>query len=561
MQLKKNWFPLLILFIVSLLFSADLFFHLGRPVTFDGPTHITTMAQFATGLVQRNFPVVWADGFGNYGMPIPLIAQQTTSYLGAVFFILVQNIVLAYNLVILCGGILTAFFTYYCLKTWFDQDSALVGTLLLLFAPYRIMNVFVRGDVPEYFVTVFVPILVLGFFHTIIKSKWWGLLFIFFGCSGMLLTHPIMAVPLSLLLGSAWLFFAFPIQRKWRVLLASVVAAGFGLLFTAYYLLPLFGEIKYFYYGAGVKHLVDNQYLSSANLLQPNWFYFLGNDISPRAQFFHLGALESIIFLSSIVICIVLLMKKKTKQFLPLFVATGLGGVYLFLMLPQSQFLYQHVLLLNNIQHPWRMLTGFIFIPPFLLAFLISKFVSKDLHKKVIVVLVLLYIAIFRFPQLYGKNYIFYPESNYFYTLTNLHGESLNTVWTGNTRSYPVKTQKPEVIEGSGSIVQSTVRNGHREYVIHAKGDIRMADYTFYFPGWKLFIDNTPTFIEFQDPNYRGVITYKVPAGTHLVQLDFTDTLVRKVGKGVTLVSVLLFAIWMFVERKYGLLVKKVIST
>jgi len=52
----------------------------------------------------------------------------------------------------------------------------------------------------------------------------------------------------------------------------------------------------------------------------------------------------------------------------------------------------------------------------------------------------------------------------------------------------------------------------------------RMIDYTFYFPGWKVFVDNKEVPIEFQDPKYRGVITYGVPSGKHTILLKFTNT-------------------------------------
>ncbi len=525
--------------------------HSGRPVTFDGPTHLTTMAQFATGLLQHQFPVSWADGFGNYGMPIPIIAQQTTSYLGGIFYVLVRNIFVAYNLTVLTGAFLSVIAVYLCLRYWYSLESSLAGALLFMFAPYRMINVFIRGDIPEFFVSVFLPLTILGFLFTLQKKKWWGLLLISLGVTGILFTHPIMTVPLGIILGPVWLILVYQNRLSWKAILATLVAAGLGALIASFYLLPLFGEIKYFYYGLGTEHLINNQYLSLQNYTQPGWFYFWKNDTGPRGQYFHMGALEAVIFISALVFSIWTFTQKNKMRFVSLYVGVLLTALTIFLTLPQSDFIYQKVLLLNNIQHPWRMLTALIFIPPFLLSDLTERLLKNAKAKQILVVGVSVYLILFRIPQAYGKNYIFYPESMYFFTITNLHGTNLNTVWTSNTRDYPVKDKKYEIIEGKGEITQAQVSNGIRHYTIQADGPIRMADYTFYFPGWKLSVDGKPAVIEFQDMNYRGVITYKLEPGLHKVDLIFTDTTLRKVSKVASLVGLLGLGILLWSERKW----------
>ncbi len=525
--------------------------HSGRPVTFDGPTHLTTMAQFATGLLQRQFPVSWADGFGNYGMPIPIIAQQTTSYLGGFFYLIARNIFVAYNLTVLLGAFVSVIAVYVCLRYWYSLESSLAGALLFMFAPYRMINVFIRGDIPEFFVSRFLPITSLGFLFTIQKRKWWGLGLVSLGVSGILFTHPIMTVPLGMLLGPIWLVLAFTNRRNWKALLGTVIAAGFGAVIAAFYLVPLFGEIKYFYYGLGTEHLINNQYLSLQNFFHPGWFYFWQNDTGPRGQYFHMGSLEGVIFLLAIAVAIWSLTQKNKQRFASLYLGVGLCALSIFLTLPASDFIYQHVLLLNNIQHPWRMLTALIFLPPFLLTDLSERFLKNDKSKQILVVGVTLFVILFRIPQTYGKNYIYYPESMYFFTITNLHGTNLNTVWTGNTRDYPVKEKKYEVIEGNGTVTKAVVQNGIRHYTVQASGPVRLADYTFYFPGWKLSVDGKPASIEFQDMNYRGVITYKLDAGTHQVDLVFGDTNVRKAGKILSLAGLLGLGIWLWSESTW----------
>ena len=77
-----------------------------------------------------------------------------------------------------------------------------------------------------------------------------------------------------------------------------------------------------------------------------------------------------------------------------------------------------------------------------------------------------------------------------------------------------------------------------------------MIDYTFYFPGWNVYIDNKLTDIEFQNSLYRGVITYYVPEGKHVVSVIFEDTLIRKAGKIISAMSILLFILLVLLRKK-----------
>ena len=98
-----------------------------------------------------------------------------------------------------------------------------------------------------------------------------------------------------------------------------------------------------------------------------------------------------------------------------------------------------------------------------------------------------------------------------------------------------------------------TARNEHnswREYIVNAATEIRLADYTFYFPGWKVFVDNTEVPIEFQDMNYRGVITYKVPQGKHSVLVKFTDTKVRFLANMISVISIGVLGLLIIFRKK-----------
>ena len=126
----------------------------------------------------------------------------------------------------------------------------------------------------------------------------------------------------------------------------------------------------------------------------------------------------------------------------------------------------------------------------------------------------------------------------------------MNPIWTGKSEDYPVKKEKIQILEGNGKILEKKVNNSSRNYIIQAYTPLKMVDYTFYFPGWNLYIDNRPAPIEFQDPNQRGVITYQVPPGRHTIDLKFEDTRVRRLGKIISLFSIISFSVLFLFRRK-----------
>jgi hypothetical protein len=77
-------------------------------------------------------------------------------------------------------------------------------------------------------------------------------------------------------------------------------------------------------------------------------------------------------------------------------------------------------------------------------------------------------------------------------------------------------------------------------FQIQAKQDTRARYNVFYFPGWKILIDERP--IPIDPDNEIGVMDFLIPAGNHEVRLVWTQTPVRQFAQLVSLVSLLFLA-------------------
>src|SRR3989344_5031750 len=552
-KVKGERIYVFLILLISIFLVFDLFFNKGHSAHMDGRAHITTITQFYMAMQSGDLKPTWADGFANYGMPVPLVAHQLISYLGAWLTFITKNVITSWKIVALIAAFLSNILFYKFLRIYFNQLSSFVGIFLYNVAPYRILNLFVREALPEFFASVFFPLVLLALYYLIKEKKIWAIPLLVISITGMMLSHPMMMVVASFIIFPYLLLLLKDEKEKIKQLILTGVSMFWGLLMAAYYLIPLTVEIKYFYYGSG-NHLTTGQTLHLRNFIDPHWYYYFERDILNRGHFVTPGVFEVILLLIGILFLVkrIIISKKWNPDVLDLSVFVGV--ISLFLTTDYALYFYQHINVLSNIQFPWRMLSLFIFIPPLIVAYILNQIDTRKL--KIVTFVLIAFFAIIRFPQLYSKNNTDHPLSQYMFTKINLHSTNMNTIWTGETEDYPVKRNKGEIIEGKGKIVSRILSNSWRKYTVNASTPIRMADYTFYFPGWKVWVDSKLVDIQFQDPSYRGVITYNVPSGKHNIYVKFTDTKVRTLGNAISIFAIIMFAILYFFEKRKHVLEK-----
>lgn len=529
---------IVLIILSSLVLLLDVLIFKPQPANMDGVVHITNSAIFHKALSDGDFPVRWTDGFANYGLPMGSFAQQLTSYMGGFLTFVTHDPVIAFNIVYVVGSLASVLLFYVFLRIYFKEWPSFIGAFLFNFAPYRIMNLYIRGAIPEYFSSVFFASILLSLYYLIKKKRSWAFLTLTLSTFGMILSHPMNVITSSFFIGPYLIFLLIKEKNIFKQLLAVGSSVFFGLLLSGYYVIPLLREVKYLFYGSGSNHYIPTPPFNLENLFSPDWYYFITekNEILSRGHFVKTGLIETLLLVTGFLISILRIIKKKSLNILAFTVLIGV--ITLFMTSSIALNLYLKVDILSNIQFPWRMLSTFIFVPPIIGAFLFGQIKNK----KLLISLSLLLIAVVswtRFSEIYGKNYTQFPQNYYYFTVDNLHTSNLNTIWTKNTTEYEVhRDNKVAVLEGSGELKNIQVKNSHRSFEVIGETPVRMIDYTFYFPGWKVYVDGVETEIEFQDVDNRGVITYWVPEGDHHVEIVFENTKTVLLGNLVSLISV-----------------------
>jgi hypothetical protein len=532
------------------LFVLELFLFPGRPANFDSHFHITNIAQFSKIIGSGELPVIWMNNFANYGIPMGIFAHQLTNYLGGVITFLTHDPTTSYNVLVFIAIFLSNLFLYLFLRFYFSPLASFLGTFMFSFTPYHIFNIYIRGAMPEVFSGIFLPLILIALYLFIVKKKILALFLLTLFIAGLTLNHPMMLVVYSSIF-IPYLIFLFIINNtSVKSKIKNFIAVSFfmllGVLLSSYYIIPLNFEIKYFYYGLIKNHIDPSTYLSVANYFDPRWYYFTKNEILTRGHVVQFGLIETITLIIGFIYLLYAKLVRKSKENIRiLYLALILAAISIFFTTQLSDLFFQKLFFLNSIQFPWRFLSSLIFIPPIVVAFLYDKFPNK-----IIFFLVIFLIAFFSFPQLYGKNFNLYPIQSYYFSKENAHSVLMNTIWTGKSEDYPDKNPQGEIIEGRGKIIAETLKNSSRMYTVEAITPLEMVDHTFYFPGWNVYIDGVKTNIQFQNPNYRGVITYQVPAGRHSIYLSFQDTKIRSVGKILSVISLIFFIALLFLRKR-----------
>ena len=134
-----------------------------------------------------------------------------------------------------------------------------------------------------------------------------------------------------------------------------------------------------------------------------------------------------------------------------------------------------------------------------------------------------------------------YPKS------TNYFGE-INSIWmAGEPKEYP--KSRIDIIAGQAEVSNVKLFPELHRFLVSAKTQATLLDYTQFYPGWKVIVDNNPASIQFQDMNHRGLITFNVPAGDHIVSVQYTQNRLQTASNLISILLVLVLVTGIFIYR------------
>ena len=538
MTYLKNNFGLIFVFLISLFPLFNLLTP-GLPITHDSLDHVARIANFYQSLAEGIIVPRWAGdlNFG-FGHPILMFLYPLPSYFASFFHFLGFSLVDSFKLILGSTYIFSGIFMYLWLRRFLDLYPAIVGATFYLYAPYRFIDLYVRGATGEHVAFMFIPLALLAvylLFNLSEKEKfrkfYFGIFFIAFSFAGLILSHnaiSLLFIPFILF----YVLYLFYEHKSKLKIFSSLFSLFLGFLISFFFWFPAFFEGKYTLRDIVTTGEYSTRFVNFVDLIYSPWSFGGTGQFSVQ-----IGIVQIIIVILSIVLFFKLFKKKDKLRYLYLGVLLFLG-TSIFLMIPQSIFIWENITTLQKLQFPWRFLTIVVFCVSLIGALFVNKLNirRKDLLTYLLVILSILPTITFW----NAKEYKVFDDS-YF-----------EKVWAGTTdtgESSPIWSirfmeAKPknniEVIEGEAQIVELPRKTTVHEYVVDVKEKSRIRENTLYFPGWKVydngkFLEN----VEFQDPKNRGIITFYLDKGMHSIILRFEETKLRDYSNLISLITVL----------------------
>ncbi len=524
---------LIILFFIPLL---DLF-HPGLPVTNDGQDHVVRIANFYHSLSEGNIIPRWAGNLNwGYGHPILMFLYPIPSYTASLFhflgFTLVDSVKIVFGVAFIASGLTM----YLWVKSFLGQKAGIVSGLFYMFAPYRFIDLYVRGAIGEHVAFIFPPLILYFLLKSAKKSSYWHIVGGGLSLCGLILSHNAISLMFLPIIGlyAFYLYFQTKIKKEFLFTVVSIVFFGFSL--AAFFWVPALLEGKYTLRDKVIAGEYTSRFIPFANFFRDPPGYDGNTPFSMRV-----GTIQWIVVLLSTPFTYVLYRRKKPIWIIS-FVSLCIFAISLFLITSASRGIWERIFLLQNFQFPWR----FLSVTVFAIA-LLGGILLYQLPKKIMTFTILLIAAglIFSTSTMWDIHKFLYKPEKFFasvYDGTTDTGESA-PIWSVRFMERRPKANI-EIIQGKGEIKEIKRTSTKHAYIALANEEVRISENTLFFPGWEVFVNGKIVPLQFQDPQYRGIMTFFAPKGKNTIDVVFRETKLRTIANNVSLLSFAILFGW-----------------
>jgi len=463
-----------------------------------------------------------------FGYPLFNFVYPLPFYIGEIFHLIGFSLVDSVKIVFGLSVPFSMYFMYKFLKEFMSEELSLAGAVLYVYAPYRAVEIFVRGTIGEIVAFVFIPIVALSFTHLTGEKpsvKWIG--FTAFSTAALVLSHNIMAymfMPFAILLLVARIIWIS--KNKKTAIRYSLAGLFLGLAVSVYFWFPAIYESRLMHYDT-VFNFYDH-FPTLRQLITPYFGYGASVPGPYDTMSFYIGLVGLVTVLFGLILFIVKFKKFSKEEKIFFIWGTSIFFVSIFMMNYRSAFLWRNLPLLPYFQFPWRFLSTITFCTPiFLLAFSKSKF-GKIVSLIIIAAAIILNFNYFKTSEYLGREDSYYlnryipnPAATEEYKKTSeeylrLPKDTLirpDKIFPGAFADVPaIKQMKEE------NALNATISVDYPEsFVLNYN--------KYYYPGWFAKIDGE--YVEITPGKPYGQITLLVSPGRHIIEMGYRESPVR----------------------------------
>ncbi len=505
------------------------------------------LVEYTQCLKDGQIPCRWAADAGlGFGEPVFNFYSHVPFFFGALLVQIGISAISSLKL-LFAFSIVASGFTMYLLskELWKSKYSAFVSGILYVYAPYRAVNVWVRGALPESFAFIFLPLILFFFEKYLINKNKKYLLGFISSFTALILTHNLSV----LLFFPIILFYIFTrlIQMRSLPLLVSFFL-GFlcSVLLASFYIFPTVFESSLVNLQTTTQGYFDFRahFVTIPQLLFSRFWGYGGSTWGDQDGLsLALGQVQWIVALF-LIIGLLLKSLRKKLTYIDILAALliFLSMLFLFFTHNKSAFIWEEFsTVMKYIQFPWRFLGVTLFtisLAGGYLPLLFSKF-------RVIISVLIVFTAIF-------FNYSYYHEDIWNVTSDNEMQSGKN--WVEQSRAsigdyWPKYGVIPHDFQSqSFPNLQPLVKKSNSQvFTVNVLNQSPVVFPVTYFPGWSgsSSLGNISIL-----PNKDGLISTLLPIGKQTINLSFNNSPVRTYSNMVSFITFTALCLWFTFSNK-----------
>lgn len=527
-------------FLLLFLLTIPSFVRLLRPGYFSMQDDVQAfrLLEFDKCVKTFQIPCRWIpDGGAGYGYPLFNYYPPLPYAVGEGFHLLGLSILDSVKLLFILGFIGAAFSMYLLTSSLWGKASGFLSAMFYLYAPYRSVDSYVRGDLSEFWALSLAPLVLLGVYLVVAKKR--GYLLITLSLTALLLTHLLTLVMLApfLIFWCAYLLLKTKSKQSLRTL---AVGSLFALAMSGFSWIPSLLEKDLVTLNTITQGFFDFRgHFASLDQLFLSRFWGYGASLFQKSDMsLQIGHLHWLIP-ASVALVIILFKKKKAVYDHFFFIATIFGFVYAFMAHNQSTPIWLSLPFLSFLQFPWR----FVGLSVLALSMAVG---AIRIQSRFLVILLIA--AVIGLNVGYFKEDIWYPSmtdtqklSQSEITKQNISG--LKDYWPASGTSFPDLQAPlfPKFLIGGGKVIARTIGSSSFQYTLNVEAPSSVEFPIVYFPNWRIVNKSTGAQIPIKVTQPLGLISANFPKGEIEVFLKLFNTPAREFANILSVASVILF--------------------
>jgi hypothetical protein len=554
----KNW-PVILILISFVLASRTLFRH-NYYFNMHDDLQMMRQLQLEKCFLDLQIPCRWVPdmgyGFGlplfNYYPQLPYLFGQALRLIGFAFND-VAKLTFAF-------GIMASGFSMYVLsKEFFGKTGGVLSAIFYIWAPYRALDVYVRGAMNESWAWIWFPLILWASYKLINsnKSKNSGvfeksyLMALSLSTAGLLLTHNLMVLifaPVVLVWVFFWLIKTKSTGKIIHLFYSGILALGLSAFFT----LPAVLEQKYVH----ISTLTADYFQYFAHFATFNQLFFSrfwgdGPSVFGPVDYmaFPIGQVHWILILIITALLAFKIYKFKkinSTDFLIIF-GVVIGTASAFMTHERSTFIWQLIPKLEFVQFPWRFLAVTVFAYSFAIGSVFYLLKNLKFSQKIFsgaYILVGLTILVITF----NWNFFTPVHSGPVTDEQKFGGESWRIQTQAGILDYlPIEAKDdPEfaaerlvdVVSGEAVVTDEKKGTNWAEFKINIESEeAQIRVNIFKYPDWRAFAGGNEVTVFVDEEEEFGRMYLRLPKGSHDVSLKLYNTPLRKTSNTISLIA------------------------